>query len=289
MAKKTSFTTIAEGIVPILADNVAWGVSVRMINHIMQAARIAHDRGDDMVLEADNPELNMSPYHPGDQVYEAMQKAVDLLDAAEIDGIDRELIEVQLETQMEKQFQLDSSRIKRRDFDKQAFDILFESDDEFASATALVDVSEEKKNFVRARVAQKVADLKAKAVKQQIAFRDARMEYRELAEVYLANVLNPPSNMVVTGSGNYDEYLESRESAFNARIKGLKGETTMVAGQWINRYDFNGELDPVAARELDTYVRAVIDEGIRLRYEMPEYPRSPEDAAAAFRKLQAVS
>lgn len=272
MPAKKPFTPLDDKIVSLVQDNIAWGVATRVASHVISAARLAFENGIELVTE---DEENLSPYKKGDMIYLSLVQAVNLVDAAELDSIPVEIIQEQMEEQLARQFRLDPRKIYN--FMQEAFDSLYITNDDFV----LMPIEDQKPLVVERNRRLVIA-----AKQRDIAIRDAKLEYRDLAESFLGNLINPAGNMVVTGTGDKEEYLESRGKALTARIKALKGKSANVDGEWLNRYDFNGLPVNEEAQQMDGLIILVIDEGVRLGYRMPEYPRDQTQANAAFKVFQ---
>jgi len=275
--KMQQFDHIDNAVLTLVQDNIAWGVANFAVRKIVASAKLKFEMADGVLTE---DTLNMSAYKKTDTAYKLLVEAVNVIDGATLDGVSTNLIDAQIERELETQFKLQLPK-GGYDFERQAFDELEMESDEF-----FLMEPEDQAPLVKARNRQLIMDAKRRA----IAARDAKLEYADVSKVLADNMTNPRSEgLSITSDGNFEEYLEIRGKALVNRIKNLRSRSAKVDDEWINRYDFNGNPIPGVSVTLAGYIELIINEGIRLRYTMPEAPRSQAAIDEQFAKLKAVS
>jgi len=263
---KTKMNKLDPAGISIAADNIAWAVANKAAWQIIGAAKLQH---------ADNEQQIERPKFENvmlvDGVREKLTIAANLINGAEIDGIDTNLIETELEKQLAAAFVMDGKQIaliKRTDYSEEAIGQLAQE-----MGTEFVDMTDAQQ---LAAVEKRVARIRSNAQKALIVACDARKEYQDICTFFARCITNAPDAAhAISGDGGIDDYLAAREGAVLTRLKSLKSNSTMVDGEWKNRFDRNGHANDAVISELNGHFTILLNEAIKVGIDVSSVEALP--------------
>jgi hypothetical protein len=278
---KTKMNKLDPAALSIASENIAWAVVNKAIWAVIGAAKLQHA---DNVQAVERPKFENTMLVDG--VRAALTGAANLINGAEIDGIDTNLIEIEMGKQMENAFLIDAkqlNRIDRTDYTNPAItELVNEMGVEF------VEMDEAKQKEV---VAKRQARMRAEAKKSLIVACDTRKEYRDICEFFVRCITNAPDAAhAISGNQDITEYLAAREGAVLTRLKSLRQNSTMIDGEWKNRYDRNGHANEQVISELNGHFTILLNEAIKVGIDVSTIEALPSqaDVAAIIAKLHSA-
>lgn len=274
---KVEFTKVDESMLSLLMDNIFWGVATQATNLITRASVMQRDFGASIIDEDAHPDVDVSPYKKGDAVHALLVEATTLIDAALLDGLDESLLSAEVHDSLAQQY------VER----KRKFDMALLEKNTFVELSNDVDFymssPEEQLALVKDTMKRKV---RTQRERDETAM-SRKTEAKDIAEGMTLDVLGV-GNQAVTGNGDYQQYLDIRGQCILRRVTNLRSDSSMIDGQWVNRTDFNQNPIPSSIEILNDYADRVIDEGIRLRYTMPQHTPNAAEVDAKFAKMVAI-
>lgn len=254
----------------IASDNIAWAIANKAAWAIIGAAKLQHA---DNVQQVERPQFENIMLVDG--VRDQLTIAANLVNAAEIDGVETNEIERQLDEQMAGAFVIDAKQLKRIDntdyTDPAVTDLVNEMGVAFVEKT-----DAEQADLVAARQVR----MKSEAKKSLIIACDVRKEYQDICTYFARCITNAPdAASAITGNGDVTEYIAARESAVLTRLKSLRQNSTMIDGEWKNRYDRNGHPNADVISELNGHFTVLLDEAIKIGIDVGSIEALPTQAA----------
>ncbi len=269
---KKTFNKLNEVGISIAADNIAWAVANKAAWQIIGAAKMQH---------ADNEQQVERPKFENvllvDGVREQLTMAANLVNGAEIEGINTNDIDRQLAEQMAGAFVMDAKQLNRIDRTDYTDPAVTELANELG--VAFIDMSEDEQADA---VATRQTRMRSDAKKALIVACDTRKEYRDICDYFARCITNAPDAAnSITGNGDVTEYLAARESAVQTRLKSLRQNSTMIDGEWKNRYDRNGHPNADVISELNGHFTILLDEAIKVGIDVSKIESLPSQQEVA--------
>jgi hypothetical protein len=278
---KTKMNKLDPAGLSIASDNIAWAVANKAAWLIIGAAKMQHAEN---VQAVERPKFENIMLVDG--VREQLTNAANLVNGAEIDGIETNLIESELNKQMANAFLIDAkqlNRIDRTDYTNPAVTELVNE-----LGTEFVDMPEAEQKEI---VAKRQARMRAEAKKSLIVACDTRKEYRDICEFFARCITNAPDAAhAISGNKDVTEYIAARESAVLTRLKSLRQNSTMIDGEWKNRYDRNGHANEQVISELNGHFTILLNEAIKVGIDVSTIEALPTqaDVTAIIDKLHSA-
>lgn len=296
---KKNFNKLDEAGMSICAENVAWAVANKAAWALIGAAKTQHA---DNIQQVERPKFENVLLVDG--VREQLTIAANLVNGAELESISTNLIEFELDKQIEGAFIIESkqlTRIDNTDFSDPAITDLvnelgvkfIDQPDVVISDVELVDLKKtlsdagiadllqiRKDANQKEQVATRCLRMKSDAKKSLILACDSRKEYRDIIEYFARCITNAPdAKNAISGDGDVTDYLEARQSAVNTRLKSLRRNSTMVDGEWKNRYDKNtGYPDTEVISELNGHFTILLASAIKAGIDVSKIEKLPSQA-----------
>lgn len=266
---KKSFNKLDEAGISICAENVAWAVANKAAWKMIGAAKTQHA---DNIQQVERPKYENVLLVDG--VREQLTIAANLVNGAELEAISTELIERELDKQIHDAFIIDSKQLKRIDNTDYSEPAVTELVNELG--VAFVDMSDaEQADAVGLRQTR----IRADAKRSLIIACDTRKEYRDIVEYFARCITNAPdAKNAISGDGDITDYLEARESAVQTRLKSLRQNSTMVDGEWKNRYDRNGRPVEAVISELNGHFTILLEAAIKAGIDVSKIESLPSQA-----------
>jgi len=265
----------------IASDNIAWAVSNKAAWAIIGAAKMQFLDNEQQV---DRPKFENTLLVDG--VREQLTIAANLVNAAELDGIETNLLEIELDKQMAGAFLIDAKQLKRidnTDYTDQAINELVNE-----MGVTFVELPEtEQKDLI----AKRQTRMRSEAKKSLIIACDVRKEYRDICDYFSRCITNAPDAVnAITGNQDVSDYIEAREQAVVTRLKSLRQNSTMVDGEWKNRYDRNGHPNSDVISELNGHFTILLEEAVKVGIDVGAIDALPtqSDIAALTAKLKSA-
>lgn len=278
---KTKFNKLDPAGISIASDNIAWAVGNKAAWAIIGAAKMQHA---DNVQAVERPKFENIMLVDG--VREQLTIAANLVNAAEIDGISTDSIEHELAMQMEGAFIIDSKQLKR--IDNTDYTDLSVNELVNEMGVTFVEMSDEDQ---KAAVAARSGRLRTEAKKSLIIACDTRKEYRDICDYFSRCITNAPDAAnAISGNQDVTDYLAAREQAIITRLKSLRQNSTMIDGEWKNRYDRNGHPNADVISELNGHFTILLEEAIKVGVDVAAIEALPTqaDVAAISAKLKSA-
>jgi len=278
---KKTFNKLDEAGMSICSENVAWAVANKAAWALIGAAKTQHA---DNIQQVERPKFENVLLVDG--VREQLTIAANLVNGAELESISTESIERELSKQISDAFVIDSKQLKRidnTDFSEPAITDLVNE-----LGIVFVDMSEAEQADA---VAHRVTRMRADAKKALIIACDTRKEYRDIVEYFSRCITNAPdAKNAISGDGDITDYLEARQSAVNTRLKSLRLNSTMIDGEWKNRYDRNGRPVESVISELNGHFTALLDVALRAGIDVSKIEALPsqDQVNAVVAKLKSA-
>ena len=267
---KTKMNKLDPAGISIASDNIAWAIANKAAWLIIGAAKMQHADNEQQI---ERPKFENTMLVDG--VREQLTNAANLVNGAELEGISTNSIERELDLQMAGAFIMDGkqiARIKRTDYTNEATGELAQE-----LGTAFVDLSDAEQDDL---VAKRVARMRVDAQKSLILACDARKEYRDIADYFSRCITNAPdATNSISGNGDVTEYVAAREGAVLTRLKSLKSNSTMVDGEWKNRFDRNGHANAEIVSELNGHFTILLEEAIKVGIDVSTVEALPTQEA----------
>lgn len=255
--------------ISICAENIAWAVANKATWKLIGAAKTQHA---DNVQQVERPQYENILFVDG--VREQLTAAANLVNGAELESISTELLERELDKQMNDAFIIDAKQLKRIDNTDYSESAINELVNELG-----VDFIEMSDATQADAVSLRQTRLRADAKKSLIIACDTRKEYRDIVEYFARCIVNAPdAKNSISGDGDITEYLEARESAVQTRLKSLRQNSTMVDGEWKNRYDRNGRAVESVISELNGHFTVLLDVAIKAGIDVSKIEALPSQA-----------
>jgi hypothetical protein len=277
---KTKMNKLDPAGISIAADNIAWAVANKAAWQIIGAAKLQHA---DNVQAVERPKFENTMLVDG--VREHLTIAANLVNGAEIDGIDTNLIERELEKQLAGAFLIDAKQLKRIDNTDYSEPAVTELVNEMG--VQFIELSDAEQADL---VAKRQVRMRSEAKKSLIIACDVRKEYRDICDYFARCITNAPDAAnAISGNQDVSDYLEARESAVITRLKSLRQNSTMVDGEWKNRYDRNGHANESVISELNGHFTILLEEAIKVGIDVSAIEALPTqaDVTAIVAKLKA--
>jgi hypothetical protein len=261
MPKKAMFNKLDDVSRSLISENLAWAVANKSSWKVVAAAKLCHEIN---LQDADRPQY--SNVMLDDAAKELMVEAATILEGAELDGVETTILENAMVEGLATCFKLNTKAMKALDFSNEAFDRAVVQPDYFKK-------TKEERLVV---IAELQDQLTVAESKRMIEENDARKEYRDIADQLVRRILNAPDAAnAISGNGEYDPYLEARENAFTNRMKSLRGGSTIIDGEWKNRYDRKGQYQKHDADTMDGHFTILLDNAIKLGIDVAEFEAMP--------------
>lgn len=307
---KTKMNKLDPAAISIASDNIAWAVANKAAWAIIGAAKMQHA---DNVQQVERPKFENTMLVDG--VREQLVIAANLVNGAELDGIETNILERELDMQMEGAFIIDAkqlARIDRMDYTDLAVnelvnemgvtfieqpDIVITDVERLELKKTLNDSDIEallvtrKETNQKQQVEARVIRLRSDAKKQLIIACDTRKEYRDICGYFARCITNAPDAAnAITGNQDVTDYIAAREQAVQTRLKSLRQNSTMIDGEWKNRYDRNGHPNADVISELNGHFTILLEEAIKVGIDVAAIEALPTqaDVAALSAKLKSA-
>lgn len=266
---KTKLNKLNAASLSIAGDNIAWNVANKANWSIIGAAKMQHA---DNIQQVERPQYENILLVDG--VRDSLTIAANVINGAELDGISFDSIDLELGKQMKDAFESDAKAIARIDntnYRKSAIrKLATELGMSFLKLT-----KEEKQPLVAERCQH--MRVNAHAVLENA--RIARSEYRDIVEYFARCITNAPDAAnAITGNQDISDYLEVREKAVQTRLSSLKENSTMIDGEWKNRYDKNGNADMNVISELEGHYAMLLEGAIEVGIDVSKLEALPTEA-----------
>lgn len=263
---KKSFNKLDPAGVSICAENVAWAVANKTVWTLIGAAKTQHA---DNIQQVERPQYENVLLVDG--VREQLTIAANLVNGAELDTISTEMIEREMAKQMHDAFIIDAKQLKRIDNTDYSEPAVTELVNELG--VDFIEMSDESQADA---VVIRQTRMRADAKKSLIIACDTRKEYRDIVEYFARCITNAPdAKDTISGDGDITDYLEARESAVQTRLKSLRLNSTMVDGEWKNRYDRNGRPVESVISELNGHFTILLDVAIKAGIDVSKIEALP--------------
>ena len=266
---KKTFNKLDEAGMSICAENVAWAVANKAAWSLIGAAKTQHA---DNIQQVERPKFENVLLVDG--VREQLTIAANLVNGAELESISTELIDRELTKQINAAFIIESKqlkKIKNTDYSEAAINELVQE-----LGVDFIEMSDaEQADAVALRETRMISD----AQKSLIVACDTRKEYRDIVEYFARCITNAPdAKSAISGDGDVTDYLEARQSAVNTRLKSLRLNSTMVDGEWKNRYDRNGHPNLAVISTLNGHFTVLLDSAIKAGIDVSKIEALPSQA-----------
>ena len=278
---KTKMNKLDPAGLSIASDNIAWAVGNKAAWSIIGAAKMQHADNEQQV---ERPKFENTMLVDG--VREQLTIAANLVNAAELDGIETNLLEKELDKQMAGAFLIDSKQLKR--IDNTDYTDLAVNELVNEQGVAFVELAEPEQ---KEQVAKRQVRMRSEAKKSLIIACDVRKEYRDICDYFSRCITNAPDAAnAVTGNQDVTDYLEAREQAVITRLKSLRQNSTMIDGEWKNRYDRNGHPNADIISELNGHFTILLEEAVKVGIDVGAIDALPTqaDIAALTTKLKSA-
>ncbi len=290
MPKKEMFKLLDDVSRSLIAENLAWAVCNKSSWQIVAAAKIEHQLNQQDYDRPQNPNVMLE-----DSSRALLVRAATLLEGAELDGVSTTTLENAMGEAIEGAFEINVKAMRDLNFEIPATRIViahygaefFDWKDEWHNTDGTV-TSEQKDPKAVMITAEFRRDAAVKEQNQRMIVAEKRnitqqcedrREYKDIARNLVRRILNAPdATQSVSGDGEYNEYLEARENAFRNRLKALNSNSTIIDGEWKNRYDRKGMPVVSVISEMDGHFTILLENAIKLGIEVADFEALPDSA-----------